>query len=279
MVDKNYENLSITQQCKLLEVSRSTFYYITIPESESELDLMAKIDELHLNRPYLGSRGIRRFLKRQGIIVNRKRIQRLMRKMGISSVYRKIRTSKPNPNHKIYPYLLKGLQINKPNQVWVTDITYIPMKRGFVYLVAIMDLYSRHILSWKVSNTLDTSFCIEALEEALSQYGSPEIFNSDQGSQFTSLVFTETLKENGIKISMDGKGRVIDNIFIERFWKSLKYEEVYAKAYDTVKDAIFSIGEYIWDYNNQRPHSSLEDKTPAEAYFNMNISAEDFVLI
>lgn len=279
MVDKNYENLSIAQQCKLLQVSRSAFYYNPVPESESELDLMAKIDELHLNRPYLGSRGMRRFLKRQGIIVNRKRIQRLMRKMGISSVYRKIKTSKPNPNHKVYPYLLKGLQIDRPNQVWVTDITYIPMKRGFVYLVAIMDLYSRHILSWKVSNTLDTSFCIDALEEAVSKYGIPEIFNSDQGSQFTSLVFTETLKENGIKISMDGKGRCIDNIFIERFWKSLKYEEVYTKAYDTVKEAVFSIGEYIWDYNNQRPHSSLEDRTPAETYFNLDISADNFVVI
>jgi len=279
MVDKNYEDLSISGQCELLEVSRSTFYYTPKPESEYELDLMAKIDELHLNRPYLGSRGIRRFLKRQGIIVNRKKVQRLMKKMGIASVYRKIQTSKPNPNHKIYPYLLKGLQINRPNQVWCTDITYIPMKRGFVYLVAIMDLYSRHILSWKISNTLDTGFCIDALEEALSQYGKPEIFNSDQGSQFTSLVFTETLKEQGIKISMDGKGRVIDNIFIERFWKSLKYEEVYLKSYETVKEAIFNIGEYIWDYNNQRPHSSLEDRTPAESYFNLNILNSDFMLI
>ena len=279
MVDTNSEEISITEQCRLLEVSRSTFYYTPIPESENELDLMAKIDELHLNRPYLGSRGMRRFLKRQGVLVNRKRVQRLMRKMGISSVYRKIKTSKPNPNHKIYPYLLKGLQINRPNQVWCTDITYIPMRRGFVYLIAIMDLYSRHILSWKISNTLDTSFCIDALEEALSQYGCPEIFNSDQGSQFTSLIFTETLKENGIKISMDGKGRCIDNIFIERFWKSLKYEEVYLKSYDTVKEAVFSIGEYIWDYNNQRPHSSLDDRTPSEAYFNLNISADDFVLI
>lgn len=279
MIDKYYEDLSISGQCELLEVSRSTFYYTPKPASESELDLMTKIDELHLNRPYLGSRGIRRFLKRQGIIVNRKRIQRLMKKMGISSVYRKIKTSKPNPEHKIYPYLLKGLQINRPNQVWCTDITYIPMKRGFVYLIAIMDLYSRHILSWKVSNTLDTRFCIEALEEALSQYGKPEIFNSDQGSQFTSLAFTEALKEQGIKISMDGKGRVIDNIFIERFWKSLKYEEVYLKSYETVKEAVFNIGEYIWDYNNQRPHSSLDDRTPAEAYFNTNILNTDFMVI
>jgi len=279
MVNKNHEKLSISEQCKLLQVSRSTFYYTPMPDSKYELDLMAKIDELHLNRPYLGSRGIRRFLKRQGIIVNRKKVQRLMRKMGIESIYRKIKTSKHNPNHKIYPYLLKGLQINRPNQVWVSDITYIPMKRGFVYLVAIMDLYSRHILSWKISNTLDTSFCIDALEEALSKYGVPEIFNSDQGCQFTSLIFTETLLAKGIKISMDGKGRCIDNIFIERFWKSLKYEEVYSKAYDTVKEAVFSIGEYIWDYNNQRPHSSLDDKTPAEMYFNSNIPDNDFVLI
>ena len=279
MIDKDYKDLSIAGQCSLLEVSRSTFYYNPKPESENELDLMAKIDELHLNRPYLGSRGIKRFLKRREILVNRKRVQRLMKKMGISCIYRKLNTSKPHPHHKIYPYLLKGLQIKRPNQVWVSDITYIPMKRGFVYLVAIMDLYSRQILSWKVSNTLDTSFCIEALEEALSKYGIPEIFNTDQGSQFTSLAFSEKLTENGIKISMDGKGRCIDNIFIERFWKSMKYEEVYLKAYDSVKEALFSIGEYIWDYNNERPHSSLDDKTPSETYSENIITKKDFVLI
>lgn len=279
MIDKNNKNLSISEQCKLLSVSRSTFYYKPKSESENELDLMAKIDELHLNRPYLGSRGIVRFLKRQGIFANRKKIRRLMKKMGISCIYRKINTSKPHPNHKIYPYLLKDLQINRSNQVWVSDITYIPMNHGFIYLVAVMDLYSRQILSWKVSNTLDTSFCIEALEEAIAKYGKPEIFNTDQGSQFTSLLFTETLAENGIKISMDGKGRCIDNVFIERFWKSLKYEEVYLKAYDSVREAVFSIGEYIWDYNNERPHSSLGDKTPEEAYSKSIITKNDFVLI
>ena len=225
-----------------------------------------------MKRPSLGYKAMTKRLKRLKYEVGKKRIRRLMQLMGISSVYRrKKKTTIPNKQHFKYPYLLRGLKINRPNQVWCVDITYIPMRKGFIYLVGIMDWYSRKILSWRISNTMDTSFCIEALEEALSKHGKPEIFNSDQGCQFTSKEFTEILLKNDIQISMDGKGRAIDNVFIERFWKSLKYEEVYTKAYETVKDAIFNIGEYIWDYNNDRPHTSLGDKTPEEVYSETNL--------
>lgn len=225
-----------------------------------------------MKRPSLGYRAMTKRLKRLGYAVGKKRIRRLMQLMGISSIYRrKKKTTIPNKQHFKYPYLLRGLKINRPNQVWCTDITYIPMKKGFIYLVGIMDWYSRKILSWRISNTLDTSFCVEALEEALSKHEKPEIFNSDQGCQFTSKEFTEILLKNDIRISMDGRGRAIDNVFIERFWKSLKYEEVYLKAYETVKEAVFSIGEYIWDYNNDRPHTSLGDKTPEEVYSEINL--------
>lgn len=237
-----------------------------VPETDFNLELMKVIDKFYMKRPYLGYRAMTKRLRRLGYEVNEKRIRRLMRLMGISSICRKKKTTFPNKWHKKYPYLLKGLVINRPNQVWCSDITYIPMRKGFVYLVAIMDWYSRKILSWRVSNTLDSSFCIEALKEALERYNKPKIFNTDQGCQFTSNEFTDILSENDILISMDGKGRATDNIFIERFWKSLKYEEVYLKAYETVKEAIFNIGEYIYDYNNDRPHTALGDKTPSEIY-------------
>jgi putative transposase len=254
-----------------LEVNRSTFYYKPAPESDFNLELMKIIDKFYMKRPYLGYRAMTKRLKRIGYEVSKKRIRRLMALMGISAVCRRKKTTIPNKQHKKYPYLLRNLKITRPNQVWCTDITYIPMKKGFIYLVGIMDWYSRKILSWRVSNTLDTGFCIEALEEALTRYGKPEIFNSDQGCQFTSNEFTEILLKNDVQISMDGKGRAIDNVFIERFWKSLKYEEVYLKAYETVKEAVFSIGEYIWDYNNDRPHTALGDKTPEEVYSETNL--------
>ena len=264
--------MSIATQCSLLDVNRSTFYYKPLPESDFNLELMKVIDKFYMKRPYLGYRAMTKRLKRLGCIVGKKRIRRLMGLMGISSICRKKKkTTIPNKRHLKFPYRLRGLEINRPNQVWCTDIKYIPMKKGFIYLVAIMDWSSMKILSWRVSNTLDTSFCIEALEEALSRYGKPEIFNSDQGCQFTSNEFTGILLKNDILISMDGKGRCIDNVFIERFWKSLKYEEVYLKAYETVKEAVFGIGEYIWDYNNDRPHTSLEDKTPDEVYSEINL--------
>lgn len=273
MINKS-SKLSIAIQCSLLEINRSTYYYKPVPETAFNLELMKVIDKFYMQRPYLGYRAMTKRLKRLGYDVNEKRIRRLMQLMGISSVCRKKKTTIPNQSHKKYPYRLKSLKITRPNQVWCTDITYIPMKKGFIYLVAIMDWYSRKILSWRVSNTLDTRFCIEALEEALTRYDKPEIFNSDQGCQFTSIEFTDILLKNEIEISMDGKGRATDNIFIERFWKSLKYEEVYLKAYETVKEAVFSIGEYIYDYNNDRPHTSLGDKTPDEIY-----SGKELVLI
>ena len=231
---------------------------------------MKIIDKFYMKRPYLGYRAMTKRLKRIGYNVGKKRIRRLMGLMGISSVCRrKKNTTIPNKQHFKYPYRLKGLKIERPNQVWCTDITYIPMKKGFIYLVGIMDWYSRKILSWRISNTLDTRFCLEALEEALSRHPRPEIFNSDQGAQFTSREFTDLLLSKDILISMDGKGRAIDNIFIERFWKSLKYEEVYLNAYETVRKAILNIGEYIWDYNNDRPHTALGDRTPEEIYSNI----------
>jgi putative transposase len=264
---KKTSKLSIAAQCSLLSVNRSTFYYKPVPETDFNLELMKVIDKFYMKRPYLGYRAMTKRLRRLGYKVGKKRVRRLMGLMGISSIYRKKKkTTIPNKQHLKYPYLLKDLIINRPNQVWCTDITYIPMKRGFIYLVGIMDWYSRKILSWRVSNTMDVSFCIDALEEALTRHGKPEIFNSDQGCQFTSQELTEILLEKSILISMDGKGRAIDNVFIERFWKSLKYEEVYLKAYETVKDAVMNIGEYIYDYNNDRPHTALGDNTPEEIY-------------
>ena len=262
------ENLDIPvkRQCELLKMSRSSYYYQAVSVSDKDLELMTVIDELHLKRPTLGSRTMVDRLEDKGHKVCRQRVQRLRRVMGIEAIYPKPKTSLGNKQHKIYPYLLKDLKIERANQVWVTDITYIPMHRGYCYLIAIMDLYSRKILSWRLSNTMDTRFCSAALKEALSKYPKPDIFNTDQGAQFTSNDFTHILKVHDIQISMDGKGRWIDNVFIERFWRSLKYEEVYIRAYDDLRQAKQFIGDYITDYNQSRRHSSLKRQTPDYVY-------------
>ena len=257
---------SMRRQCELLSVNRSSVYYEPVGPDEDELALMRQIDELHLKRPFFGSRMIARTLKPAGTVVNRKRVQRLMRLMGLESTAPKPNTSKPAPEHPVYPYLLRGLTISRPNQVWASDITYIPMAHGFAYLVAIIDWYSRRVLAWRLSNTLDTGFCIEALEEAMGRFGEPEIFNTDQGSQFTSADFTDVLLDRGIKVSMDGKGRYIDNIFVERLWRSLKYEEVYLNPYDSLVEARDGIGCYFRFFNDERPHASLGYQTPAAFY-------------
>lgn len=250
-----------------MDICRSAIYYQPVAISEVELDQMKKLDQLHLKFPFMGSRQLRDQLRTLGYPrVNRKRVQRLMRKMGIEAIYPKPRTTKFNRAHKIYPYLLRDLTIDRPNQVWCTDITYIPMAKGFVYLVAVMDWYSRKVLSWRLSNTMDTGFCVDALEEAIQRFGCPEIFNTDQGAQFTSEEFTDVLKENKIGISMDGKGRWMDNVFIERLWRSLKYEEVYLKAYTSIPEAAENIGTYLRFYNEQRTHQSLNNQTPDSAY-------------
>jgi putative transposase len=265
MIDRAHP-MPITRQCRILELSRSSVYYQPLPLPEAELALMRRIDEIHLKLPFYGSRRIRDQLQREGYTVNRKKVQRLMHLMGISALYPKRRTSLPDQGHRIYPYLLRDLAIVRPNQVWSADICYIPMARGFLYLVAIMDWASRKVLSWRLSNTLDTEFCVDALEEALRLHGTPEIFNTDQGAQFTSDVFTKVLKDAGVRISMDGKGRWIDNVFIERLWRSLKYEEVYLKAYETVAEAVRGIGDYFDLYNEERPHQALARLTPNEVY-------------
>lgn len=259
-------DLPITRQCELLELTRSTVYYQHQEVSEADLTLMRRIDEMHLKRPFYGSRRIRDWLQDEGHDVNRKRAQRLMRQMGITAIYPKRRTSKPGKGHKIYPYLLRNLVIDRPNQVWATDLTYIPMAKGFVYLVAIMDWHSRKVLSWRLSNTMDSDFCVEALEEALNRYGHPDIFNTDQGAQFTSEAFTGVLKTAGVDISMDGRGRWIDNVFVERLWRSVKYEEVYLKAYETVAAARSGIGTYFQFYNSERRHQSMNRQTPDQVY-------------
>jgi putative transposase len=265
MINKD-NDLPITRQCELLSLNRSTVYYRLQDVSEMDLKLMRRIDEMHLKRPFYGSRRIRDWLQDEGYDINRKRVQRLMRQMGIRALYPKPRTSKPGKGHKIYPYLLRDLVIDRPNQVWATDISYIPMAKGFVYLVAVIDWYSRKVLSWRLSNSMDTDFCIDALEEALSRYGCPDIFNTDQGAQFTSEAFTDVLKEAGIDISMDGKGRWIDNVFVERLWRSVKYEEVYLKAYETVAEARTGIGTYFQFYNSERRHQSMNRQTPDQVY-------------
>jgi putative transposase len=267
MIDPEHD-LFIKQQAEVLGISRSTVYYEPRPISEEDLWLMRRLDELHLNYPFAGSRMLRGLLWQQGLEVGRRHIKTLMRRMGIEAIYRKPNTSKPAPGHRIYPYLLRGLSITRPNQVWAMDITYIPMARGFIYLAAVVDWFSRRVLAWKLSITMDVSFCIEALDEALSGNEKPEIFNTDQGSQFTSEAFTGRLKEEGIRISMDGKGRWRDNVFVERVWKSIKYEEVYLHAYETVHEARTSIARYLEFYNSIRPHSSLNGLTPDQVYFN-----------
>ena len=266
MIDRTHK-LPITRQCEILQLARSTAYYQAQPVSTDDLELMRRIDELHLEMPYAGARMLSRLLKREGRSIGRKRVKTLMQRMGIQALYRKPNTSKPHPEHKVYPYLLRNLDIVRPNHVWSADITYIPMKRGFVYLFVVLDWASRRVLSWRLSNTLTTDFCLEAVQEAINCYGKPEIFNTDQGSQFTSLEFTGLLKENGIAISMDGKGCWRDNVFVERLWRSVKYEEVYLHAYDTVSAAKAGLQRYFMRYNQIRPHSSLDGKTPDEFYY------------
>ncbi len=265
-------SISVTTKCQLLELSRSTAYYKTAdkaPDPE-ELALKRIIDELHTNHPFMGARSFRDQLRSRGYKINRKRVKRFMDEMGIESTAPQPNTSRPGKNHKLYPYLLRGLKIERPNQVWASDITYIPMARGFLYLVAIMDWYSRKVLSWRLSISMDTAFCLEALDEAVQTYGAPEIFNTDQGSQFTSEEFTGALKSSNIRISMVGKGRWMDNVFIERLWRSLKYEEVYLKAYETVTEARAGIREWIRFYNYERTHQSLGRQTPEQVYFSQS---------
>ena len=267
MINHSHE-LSISRQANVLNISRGSVYYRPRPVSAGALAIMRRIDELHLDYPFAGSRMLRDMLGREGVGIGRQRVSTMMKRMGIEAIYRRPNTSKPAAGHKIYPYLLRGLKVDRPNQVWATDITYIPMARGFVYLAAVVDWFTRRVLSHRVSITMEADFCVEALEEALAKHGRPEIFNSDQGSQFTSEAFTGVLIENQIAISMDGKGAWRDNVFVERIWKSVKYEEVYLRAYASVADARASIGRYLDFYNRHRPHSSLDAKTPDEAYFN-----------
>ena len=257
---------SVSRQCRLLGVSRSTLYYRPLGESAATLELMRRIDELYLKYPFYGSRQMVRHLAREGVAVGRHRVRRLMRLLGLEAIYRKPRTSVANPEHRVYPYLLRGLTIERPNQVWCADITYIPVQGGFLYLVAIMDWASRRVLAWRLSNTMDTEFCLAALAEALESYGIPEIFNTDQGSQFTSIAFTGLLETAGIRCSMDGRGRCMDNVFIERLWRSLKYEAVYLHDLEDGFVAQRVIAQWIGFYNEQRPHSALAGRTPAEAY-------------
>ena len=266
LIDGDHKVLSIARQCELVSISRSGYYYQPAGETELNLELMRQMDQQHMETPFYGARQMARHLRRQGYTVDRKRIRRLMTKMGLAAVYQRPRTTIPNKKHIIYPYLLGDLTIDRPNQVWCTDITYIPMQRGFLYFVAIMDWASRKVLAWRLSNTMEVEFCIEALEEALAKYGKPEIFNTDQGSQFTSPEFTNILKKATVRISMDGKGRWMDNVFIERLWRSLKYECVYLHAFETASETRAGIGRWIAFYNRERPHSTFDGQTPDEVY-------------
>ena len=266
MIDRGHD-LPLLRQAALLQVSRSFLYYEPRPVTAADLVVMRRIDVLHLDFPFAGSRMLRDLLRGEGVAIGRERVATLMRRMGIEALYRRPNTSKPAPGHKIYPYLLRGLVVERPNQVWAMDITYIPMARGFVYLAAVMDWFSRRVLAWRLSITLDVEFCINAVEEALARHGRPDIFNTDQGSQFTSTAFTGLLLKHGIAISMDGRGAWRDNVFVERLWRSVKYEEVYLRAYDSVGEARASLGRYLNFYNRRRPHSSLDARTPEQAYF------------
>jgi putative transposase len=269
MIDREHD-LSITRQTELLEISRGSVYYLPRPVPGSDLALMRRLDELHLELPFAGSRMLRALLAAEGSKVGRRHVVTLMRRMGIEALYRRPRTTKPEPGHKIYPYLLRGLAIDQPNQVWAMDITYIPMAKGFGYLAVVLDWFSRRVLSWGVSISMEAAFCVDVLEQAIAKHGRPQIFNTDQGSQFTGAVFTGVLIENGIAISMDGKGAWRDNVFIERLWRTVKYEEVYLRAYDSAGEARASIGKYLEFYNGRRPHSSLDGATPDQAYFQNN---------
>lgn len=269
MVDPRQSRISVANQCRLLSISRSSFYYRSRPVRATDLELMRLIDEQYLKTPTWGSRSMGNHLHRLGYKINRKRIQRLMRLMGLEAIYPKPRTSRPHPEHKVYPYLLRGLDINRPNQVWATDITYIPMNRGFMYLVAVMDWHSRKVLSWRISNTLEADFCVEALSEAIRRYGVPEIFNTDQGAQFTSEAFTKKLKENDIAISMDGRGRCQDNIFIERLWWTLKHHYVYLHSFANGVELREGFRYWFDFYNKERFHQSLDNLTPDEVYYGL----------
>jgi len=265
-MEKSHPQLSQRRQCRLLSLSRSTLYYTPVGESAGNLELMRLIDRQFMETPWYGSRQMARWLRRQGHAAGRHRVRRLMRKMGLMPIYQPPRTSQPHPQHRIYPYLLKGLAITRPNHVWCADITYIPMRRGFLYLVAVMDWATRKVLAWRLSNTMEADFCVETLRDAMARYGKPEIFNTDQGSQFTSFEFTQALKDAEVAISMDGRGRWIDNRFIERLWRSLKYECVYLQAFETGSEARRGIGVWIDYYNRDRPHSGIGGLTPNEGY-------------
>ena len=265
MIDRS-DKLPGVRQCELLGLSRSSVYYVPQPVSESDLALMRRIDELHLNHPFAGARMLRDLLRLEGIQVGRRHVATLMKKMGIEALYRRPNTSRKHPQNPVFPYLLRGLEITRPNHVWAMDITYLPMRKGFVYLAAVLDWATRRVLSWRLSNSLTTDFCIEAVEEAIQRHGRPEIFNTDQGCQFTSNEFVGLLQGHGIQVSMDGKGRWVDNVFVERLWKSVKYEEVYLHAYDSVSQARQGLQRYFKFYNERRPHSSLDGKTPDSVY-------------
>jgi putative transposase len=264
MIDRAHD-LPITKQAEALNISRGSIYYLPRGVPEPDLAIMRRLDRLHLELPFAGSRMLRGLLVAEGCKIGR--VKTLMKRMGIEALYRRPRTTQPEPGHKIHPYLLRGIEIARPNQVWAMDITYIPMARGFVYLAVVLDWFSRRVLSWRVSITMEAAFCVETVEDAFARYGKPEIFNTDQGSQFTGAAFTGVLIKNGIAISMDGKGAWRDNVFVERLWRSVKYEEVYLRAYDSVFEARASIGHYLDFYNGRRPHSSLDGTTPDQAYF------------
>jgi putative transposase len=266
MIDRSHE-LPLARQAQLLLLSRGSLYYRPCPVSPADLAIMRRIDELHLDYPFAGSRMLRDLLHGEGVAIGRQRVATMMKRMEIEAIYRRPNTSKTTPGHKIYPYLLRGLAVERPNQVWAMDITYVPMARGFIYLAAVVDWFSRRVLAWRLSITMEAAFCIEAVEEALARHGKPEIFNTDQGSQFTGAEFTGLLLANAIAISMDGKGAWRDNVFVERLWRSIKYEEIYLKAYDSVGEARASLGRYLEFYNRKRPHSSLDRRTPDQAYF------------
>jgi putative transposase len=266
MIDRTHD-LPLTRQAQVLKLSRSSVYYQPRPVSAADLAIMRRIDELHLNYPFAGSRMLRDLLRGEGVTIGRAHVITLMRRMGVEAIYRRPNTSRPALGHKVHPYLLRGLTVDRPDQVWAMDISYIPMARGFVYLAAVIDWHTRRVLAWRVSITMEVDFCLEAVEEAMAKHGKPEIFNTDQGSQFTSTAFTGLLADNAIAISMDGKGAWRDNVFVERLWRSVKYEEVYLKAYDSVAEARASIGRYLDFYNRKRPHSSLGARTPDQAYF------------
>jgi putative transposase len=266
MIDRDHA-LPLVRQAEILNLSRSGLYYQPCPVSPADLAIMRRIDELHLDYPFAGSRMLRDLLRGEGVSIGRDHVRTLMKRMRVEAIYRRPNTSKPAPGHKIYPYLLRGLPITRPNQAWAMDITYIPMACGFVYLAVVLDWFSRRVLSWRLSITMEVDFCLEAVEEALAKHGRPEIFNTDQGSQFTSTAFTGLLQDNAIRVSMDGRGAWRDNVFVERLWRSVKYEEVYLRAYDSVGEARASLARYLNFYNGKRPHSSLDAQTPDHAYF------------